>query len=58
MVDTVDGSTCDETMGELSDALPPLETVRDMIQYETRLRLSEPVQDLFDLYQGDDRAIT
>ena len=59
MVDTVDRSTAyDETLGKLSDELPPLEVVREMIQYETRLRLSEPVQDLFDLYQGEDRAIT
>lgn len=42
----------------LSDDLPPLETVREMIQYETRLRLSEPIQALFDLYYQEDHAIT
>lgn len=42
----------------LSDDLPPLEIVRKMITYETSLRLSEPVQQLFDLYHTDDNAIT
>ena len=54
MADIVDHTTRDV----LSDELPPLDIVRQMIQYETRLRLSEAIQDLFDLYQGDDRAIT
>lgn len=42
----------------LSDGLPPLEIVRKMIKYETSLRLSEPVQQLLDLYHTDDNAIT
>ena len=42
----------------LSDDLPPLDILRQMIQYETSLRLSEPVQQLFDLYHTDDNAIT
>jgi len=42
----------------LSDDLPPLETVREMIKYETSLRLSDPIQQLFDLYYKDDNAIT
>ncbi|UJR31333.1 hypothetical protein I4U23_018831 [Adineta vaga] len=42
----------------LSEDLPPLEIVREMIKYETTLRLSEPIQDLFDLYHQDDKAIT
>ncbi len=42
----------------LSDELPPLEIVRKMIKYETSLRLSEPIQQLFDLYHTDDNAIT
>ncbi|CAF1094552.1 unnamed protein product [Adineta steineri] len=43
---------------ELSDDLPSLETVRQMIKYETSLRLSESVQQLLDLYHKDDNAIT
>ena len=43
---------------ELSDELPPLDIVREMIKYETFLRLSEPIQQLFDLYHKDDNAIT
>ena len=42
----------------LSDDLPPLETLRKMIKYETCLRLSDPVQQLFDLYHNNDDAIT
>ena len=42
----------------LSDAFPPLEIVRKMIEYETKLRLSEPIQQLFDLYHTDDTAVT
>ena len=42
----------------LSDDLPPLEMVREMIRYETKLRLSEPIQELFDLHHKDDQAIT
>jgi hypothetical protein len=42
----------------LKDDLPPLDIVRQMIKYETSLRLSDPVQQLFDLYHKDDNAIT
>jgi hypothetical protein len=42
----------------LKDDLPSLDIVRQMIKYETSLRLSEPVQQLFDLYHTDDNAIT
>ncbi len=42
----------------LNDGLPPLDIVRQMIKYETSLRLSDPVQQLFDLYHTDDNAIT
>lgn len=42
----------------LSDELPPLDIVRQMITYETSLRLSDSVQELFELYHTDDNAIT
>lgn len=42
----------------LSDELPPLEILRQMIKYETTLRLSEPIQQLLDLYHTSDDAIT
>ena len=42
----------------LSDDLPPLDVLREMIKYETFLRLSEPIQNLFDSYREDDNAIT
>ncbi|CAF1057994.1 unnamed protein product [Rotaria sordida] len=42
----------------LSDDLPPLDIVRKMIKYETFLRLSDPIQQLFELYHKDDNAIT
>lgn len=41
-----------------SDELPPVETVRDMIVYETRLRLSQPIQELMDLYHTDEDSVT
>ncbi len=41
-----------------SDELPPIETVRDMIAYETRLRLSQPIQELMDLYHADEDSVT
>lgn len=41
-----------------NDNLPPLEIVRQMIEYETFLRLSEPIQELFDFYRNDDTAVT
>lgn len=43
---------------DLRDDLPPLEIVRQMIDYETRLRLSDSIQELFDIYHRDDQAIT
>ncbi|CAF1016398.1 unnamed protein product [Adineta ricciae] len=42
----------------LNDDLPPLDVLREMIKYETFLRLSEPIQNLFDFYRKDDSAIT
>jgi hypothetical protein len=41
-----------------SDELPPIETLREMIAYEIRLRLSEPIQELIDLYHTDEGAVT
>ncbi len=41
-----------------SDELPSIEIVRDMIAYETRLRLSEPIQELMDLYYKDEDSVT
>jgi len=72
MVDTIDkppdinndlnhDDTCPSSSKEqqiLRDDLPSLETLRKMIKYETSLRLSDPVQQLFDLYHTDDNAIT
>jgi hypothetical protein len=56
-VDDVSPSLNDEQR-ILSDDLPSLQTVREMIKYETSLRLSDSVQELFDLYHNDDNAIT
>jgi len=41
-----------------SDELPSIETLRDMIVYETRLRLSQPIQDLMDYYHADEDSVT
>ena len=41
-----------------SNELPPIETIREMIAYETRLRLSEPIQELMELYHTDESALT
>ncbi|CAF3550825.1 unnamed protein product [Rotaria sordida] len=41
-----------------SDELPPIETLREMIMYETRLRLSDPIQELMDLYHTDEDSVT
>ena len=41
-----------------SDELPPIEMVRDMIAYETRLRLSQPIQELMDFYNADEDSVT
>ncbi len=42
---------------KMADELPPIETIRDMITYETRLRLSEPIQLLIDMYHEDETAM-
>lgn len=42
----------------ISDELPPIEILRDMIAYETQLRLSEPVQDLIESCHTNEAALT
>ena len=41
-----------------SDELPSIETIRKMISYETSIRLSEPIQELMDMYHTDEAAVT
>jgi hypothetical protein len=41
-----------------SDELPPIEIVREMILYETRLRLSDSIQDIMDENHTDECAVT
>ncbi|CAM4917617.1 unnamed protein product [Rotaria socialis] len=41
----------------ISDELPPIETLREMIAYETNIRLSEPIQELMDVYHTDEAAL-
>ncbi|CAF3101163.1 unnamed protein product [Rotaria sp. Silwood2] len=43
---------------KLSAELPPLEIVREMILYETRLRLSDSIQKIMDIYHTDECAVT
>jgi hypothetical protein len=43
---------------KLSDELPPIEIVREMILYETRLRLSDSIQQIMDEYHTDEGAVT
>ncbi len=43
---------------KLSNELPPIEIVREMILYETRLRLSDSIQELMDEYYTDEAAVT
>jgi hypothetical protein len=43
---------------KLSDELPPIEIVREMILYETRLRLSDSIQEIMDEYHMDSNAVT
>jgi hypothetical protein len=43
---------------KLSDELPPIEIVREMILYETRLRLSDSIQEIMDEYHTDESAVT
>ena len=38
--------------------LPPLETLRHMVAYETRLRLSDSIQELMDAYHTDEESVT
>ena len=41
-----------------STETPPLEIVREMIDYETRLRLCDSIQQLMDEYHQDEAAVT
>lgn len=41
-----------------SDEYPPIEIVREMILYETRLRLSDSIQDIMDQYHTDEASVT
>lgn len=42
---------------KISEEFPPLEIVREMILYETRLRLSDSIQELMDEYHTDESAV-
>ena len=44
-------------MIKVADQYPPLEIVRNMIQYETQLRLSDTVQELMDQYCMDEESV-
>ena len=41
-----------------SDEFPPLEAIRQMITYETRLRLSDSIQELMDVHHADEESVT
>ncbi|CAF4538523.1 unnamed protein product [Rotaria socialis] len=41
-----------------STEFPPIETVREMITYETSIRLSEPIQELMDFYHNDEASLS
>jgi hypothetical protein len=43
---------------KVSDEMPPIGILREMILYETRLRLSESIQDLMDQYHDDEESVT
>jgi len=43
---------------KLSEELPPIEIVREMIFYETSLRLSHSIQEIMDEYHTDESAVT
>jgi hypothetical protein len=43
---------------KLSDEFPSIDTIREMIIYETRLRLSDSIQEIMDEYHTDERAVT
>lgn len=45
-------------MVKVSEELPPVETIRKMILYETQLRLSDEMQNLMDLYSHDEDSVT
>ncbi|CAF1915608.1 unnamed protein product [Rotaria magnacalcarata] len=40
-----------------STEFPPIEIVREMITYETSIRLSEPIQELMDFYHNDETSL-
>ena len=42
---------------KMSDELPPIEIIREMLAYETRIRLSESIQELMDVYHTDEAAL-
>ncbi|CAF1608240.1 unnamed protein product [Rotaria magnacalcarata] len=41
-----------------STEFPPIEIVREMITYETSIRLSEPIQELMDFYHNDETSLS
>lgn len=41
-----------------SDELPPIDIVRQMVDYDIQLRLCEPIQNLIDKYHHDESIIT
>ncbi|CAF1291604.1 unnamed protein product, partial [Rotaria magnacalcarata] len=40
-----------------SNEFPPIETVREIITYETSIRLSEPIQELMNFYYNDEASL-
>ncbi|CAF4451748.1 unnamed protein product, partial [Rotaria magnacalcarata] len=40
-----------------SNEFPPIETVREIITYETSIRLSEPIQELMHFYYNDEAPL-
>ncbi|CAF3855918.1 unnamed protein product [Rotaria sp. Silwood1] len=42
---------------KVSKELPPIEILREMIAYETSIRLSDPIQELMDVYHKDESAL-
>lgn len=43
---------------KVSDEVPPVETIRAMILYETQLRLSDSIQEIMDDYHDDEAAVS
>ncbi|CAF3376529.1 unnamed protein product [Rotaria socialis] len=41
-----------------STEFPPIETVREMITYETSIRLSEPIQELMKFYYNNEATLS